>query len=62
MKLLVLKNIQSWSRYVLIAVSTAIFFIPAAHGAGNESKSGTAPTISTKNYDYYLTGNVMTKC
>lgn len=58
MKLLMLKNMQTWSRQILIAVSTAIFFVSAAHGAGNASKSGTAPTISTKNYDYYLTGNV----
>ncbi len=43
---------------LLTAAAMVLAFSGSALAAGNDGKSGAAPTSSSKNYDYYLTGNV----
>lgn len=42
---------------LLTTAAMALAFSASALAAGNEGKSGAAPTYSSKSYDYYLTGN-----
>jgi len=39
-------------------VAAVFVLVSAAHAAGNDKKSGNPPTLSTSDFDYYLTGNV----
>ncbi|RZL94171.1 MAG: hypothetical protein EOP82_05890 [Variovorax sp.] len=42
---------------VVVLVAASLFLVSAGHAAGNDKPTGAAPTLSTKDFDYYLTGD-----
>ncbi|MEJ8852463.1 hypothetical protein [Variovorax rhizosphaerae] len=46
-----------WVRHLSVLLAAVLFLASSAHAAGNDRKSGNAPTLSTGDFDYYLTGN-----
>src|SRR5690349_15179220 len=48
---------QVWARGLLALGLLSGSLLAPAFAGGNDKKSGTAPTFSSKGYDYYLTGN-----